>query len=332
MKTLFYKSLSRQRVRCDMCRHHCVIRPGHQGRCRVRENRNGMLYTLNYPLLVARAVDPIEKKPLFHFKPGSRAFSIASAGCNFTCSFCQNADISQDPAQGRAVPTSARDIVNMALAEKAEVIAFTYTEPTIYFELALETATLARSRGLHTAFVTNGFMSPQVLNAAAPVLDAANVDLKAFTNAFYTTWCNGRLEPVKQNLIQMKSLGILVEVTTLVIPGLNDHPRETAALAEFIAHELGPDTPWHISRFYPCHQMTHIGSTPDAVLERVYQTGKAAGLSHVYIGNAPHLQRENTCCPACGTTVIRRQGYQVHNRMSRPGVCPGCGHTIYGVF
>lgn len=315
-----------------MCHHYCVIQAGSRGKCRVRENRNGDLYCSGYPFIVARAIDPVEKKPLFHVKPGTSVLSIASAGCNFTCIFCQNADISQNPSHPRSIRTTARDVVNQAIHNGCAGIAYTYTEPTIYFELALETAILARENGLLNLFVTNAYMSPEVIHAAAPYLDAANVDLKAFNNNFYRNLCNGQLEPVKQNLILMKSLGILVEVTTLLIPGHNDDRNEIKAMAAFIADELGTETPWHISRFHPCHGMTQVPPTPDAGLKMAFQAGKDAGLKYVYIGNAPHLASEDTFCHICGTCIIKRSGYATDNRMKIPGKCPHCNTALYGVF
>ena len=332
MKTLFYEKLSHDRVKCGMCHHFCVVQAGSHGKCKVRENRKGDLYAIVYPFIVARAIDPIEKKPFFHVKPGSSAFSIASAGCNFTCSFCQNADISQYASPGRSVRTTARELVDQAVNNGCSSIAYTYTEPTVYFELALKTAMLAKEDGLLNLFVTNGYMSPEVIHAAAPYLDGANVDLKAFNNSFYKNLCGARLEPVKQNLILMKSLGILVEVTTLLIPGHNDDKSEIHAMATFIADKLGTETPWHISRFYPCHHMNQLSPTPDASLKMAFQEGKKAGLKHVYIGNAPHLGHEDTFCNACGTPLIKRTAYTTDNRMTIPGECPQCRAPLHGIF
>ncbi len=332
MKTLFYEKISNDRVKCGMCHHYCVIQTGSHGKCKVRENRNGELYTIVYPFIVARAIDPIEKKPFFHVKPGSSAFSIATAGCNFTCSFCQNADISQYPSPGRSIRTTARDLVAQAINNRCNSIAYTYTEPTIYFELALKTAMLAKENGLLNLFVTNGYMSPEVIHAAAPYVDGANVDLKAFNNTFYKNLCGARLEPVKQNLILMKSLGILVEVTTLLIPGHNDDKSELHAMATFIADKLGTETPWHISRFHPSHDMTQVSPTPDTSLKTAFQEGKKAGLKHIYIGNAPHLGHEDTFCHACGTPLIKRTAYTIDNRMTIPGECPQCRARLHGIF
>ncbi|SMC84524.1 pyruvate formate lyase activating enzyme [Desulfocicer vacuolatum DSM 3385] len=332
MKTLLYEKLSRNRVKCETCHHYCVIAPGERGRCGVRENKNGTLYTLVYPFIVARGIDPVEKKPFFHIKPGSSSFSIASAGCNFTCTFCQNAHISKFPSPARNMETTPKELVNQALYNGCQSIACTYTEPTVYFELALETAMLAKEKGLLNLFVTNAYMSPQVIHKMAPYVDGANVDLKAFNDNFYRTVCGGRLEPVKQNIILMKSLGILVEVTTLIIPGYNDDRDEIISMAAFIAEKLGNETPWHISRFFPCHGMDHVPVTPDATLEMALQAGKDAGLQYVYIGNAPSLGREDTCCHNCGEIVIKRLAYKTENRMTTAGKCPLCNTGVHGIF
>ncbi len=332
MKTLLYEKLSHDRVKCGMCHHYCVIKTGEHGRCRVRENKNGTLETLVYPYIVARGIDPVEKKPFFHVKPGSSSFSIASAGCNFTCAFCQNADISQFPSSARPMETTPEELVNQALHNDCASIAYTYTEPTIYFELALETAMLAREKGLLNLFVTNGYMSPEVIHAASPYLDGANVDLKAFNDNFYKTICGGRLEPVKQNLILMKSLGILVEVTTLIIPGHNDDRHEIEKMATFIAEKLGHETPWHLSRFYPLHGMSQLSPTQDTTLKMAFQAGKDAGLRYVYIGNAPGLGHEDTCCHTCGTILIKRLAYRTDNRMTSLGICPLCNTEVHGIF
>jgi pyruvate formate lyase activating enzyme len=336
MKTLFYRKLDKDRVRCGICCHYCVIEPGKRGICNVRENRSGTLESLVYPLVVARAVDPIEKKPIFHLKPGSLSYSIATVGCNFRCRFCQNADIAQMPTdQGGLIQGKAMEpgtIVAQALGAGCLSISYTYTEPTVFMELVLDTARIAREQGLLNILVTNGYMSPEVIRAAAPVIDAANVDLKAFTTDFYREQCQARLEPVKENLVLMKSLGILVEVTTLLIPGLNDGEAELAAMAAFIAGSLGVDTPWHISRFHPCHRMTDRERTPMTSLERAFSLGRDAGLRYVYTGNVPGLATENTLCHACGRVLIRRVGYSVDSSVTAQGTCPGCGTPVYGRF
>ncbi|MBF0302290.1 MAG: AmmeMemoRadiSam system radical SAM enzyme [Desulfamplus sp.] len=336
MKTLIYEELENKRVKCGICNHFCTIEPGKRGICQVRENRDGELISLVYPKIISRAIDPIEKKPIFHLLPGSTSYSIATEGCNFQCSFCQNSSISQIPMnQNRSIrgaDINPEKIVDQAINSDCASISYTYTEPTVYFELALETAKIAHSKGLRNVFVTNGFMSKKVIEIVAPYLDAANVDLKAFNDNFYRKQCKGRLEPIKENLILMKSLGILVEVTTLLIPDLNDEPSEIRAMAQFIANDLGIQTPWHISRFHPCYQMTDRGSTPIATLKMAFDAGKDAGLRYVYTGNAPGLDSENTFCHVCGRVLIQRVVYNIKNHITSDGRCPDCGTKLYGIF
>ncbi len=336
METLIYDKLDKKAVKCNICHHFCTIKEGKRGICRVRENQRGRLITLVYPRVIANSVDPIEKKPLFHIKPGSYSYSIATVGCNFQCSFCQNSNIAQMPRnykgniQGSDILPET--IVKEALKTGCESISYTYTEPTIFCELAIETARLARKEGLLNIFVTNGYMSTQLLEMTAPYLDAANVDLKAFDDQFYQTYCKARLEPVKENIKQMKAMGILVEITTLLIPGLNDNPDDIEAMAEFIANEVGRETPWHISRFHPCYKMTDRPATPVSDLERVYETGKSAGLKYVYIGNVPGKSWGNTFCHSCGGLLIERYAYNIKNHMKEQSKCPVCDTIVYGVY
>ncbi len=334
MEAAFYDKLSANQVRCRLCSHCCLINEGKKGICRVRENQNGTLVSLVYDRVIAHAVDPIEKKPIYHLKPGSLSFSIATAGCNLKCRFCQNARIAHElsrpgfsDAKGNppGEPLTPENIVALARDAGCETIAYTYTEPTVFFELARDTALLAREKGLANIFVTNGFMSPEAIDQMALWLDAANVDLKAFTPEFYRQFCNAELEPVKQNLVRMKKAGILVEVTTLLIPGLNDEKKELEAMAGFIANDLGVDTPWHVSRFHPCYQMTDRGPTPARSLETACEIGELAGLKYVYMGNMPGSDWEHTKCPKCGSILVERRGYQIKNHLSRNGSCLKCG-------
>lgn len=329
-----YEKLDGGRVRCHLCAHRCAIRDGETGICGVRENREGVLYSLVYARPISQAVDPIEKKPLFHFYPGTTSYSVATVGCNFRCRFCQNADISQMPRDqgrivGRHVPPE--DIVEDALATGCRSISYTYTEPTVFFEYTRDIAVLARRAGLANNYVTNGYMTAEMLEAFYPYLDAANVDLKAFRDEFYRQQCGARLQPVLDTLRLMKQQGIWVEVTTLVIPGLNDDPGELRELAGFIAQELGVDTPWHVSRFHPMYKMLDRGSTPVQTLERAWAIGKEAGLRYVYIGNVLGAREENTFCWNCGKRVIGRFGFSVRERHVRDGKCEYCGAVIDGV-
>ncbi len=336
MEALLYEKLDAGRVRCRLCRHGCVIADGNRGLCGVRENRQGVLHSLVYGRLIARHIDPIEKKPLYHFLPGSLSYSIATVGCNFRCRFCQNADIAQLPTDhGGAIlgdECSAEEVVRAAAQAGCRSISYTYTEPTVFFEFALETARLARAAGMRNVFVTNGYMTREALELIRPFLDAANVDLKAFSAKYYQTLCGAKLEGVRQSLRDMRAMGVFVEVTTLVVPGLNDGAEELRQLAEFLVADLGADTPWHVSRFHPTYRLTDRPPTPVATLRAARAIGLAAGLKHVYTGNVPGDPGENTFCPGCGRTVIARRGFRVADSRLKQGRCAECGETIAGVW
>lgn len=328
-----YEPLTESRVQCHLCAHECVIRDGQWGICRVRENRGGRLYTRVYGQAIARHVDPIEKKPLFHFFPRSRAYSIATAGCNFRCQWCQNWDISQMPRQEKLMEgegVSPETVVHDAQQTVCQSIAYTYTEPTIFFEYAYDIAQRADTSGIHNVMVTNGFMTREMLDAFHPYLDAANVDLKAFRDETYRKYVGGRLDPVLESMKQMKELGVWLEVTMLVIPGINDEASELRETAEFIATELGPHTPWHISRFHPAGHMRDVASTPESTLELAHQIGREAGLRYVYLGNVS--RSKDTCCHECGRVLIRRSGMGVsQDYISPEGRCPDCQTAVAGV-
>jgi len=336
MEALLYEKLEDQKVKCGLCSHRCVIAEGQRGICQVRQNQSGVLQSLVYGKLIARHIDPIEKKPLYHFLPGSLSYSIATVGCNFRCRFCQNADIAQLPSDhGGAIigeTVSPEAVVTAAERAGCRSLSYTYTEPTIFFEFALETARLAHSQGLRNVFVTNGYMTREALEMIAPVLHAANVDLKAFTRKYYKELCGAKLEHVQETLRSMKSMGVFVEVTTLIVPGLNDDPDELKALAAFLAHDLGPDTPWHISRFHPTYRLTDRPPTPVKTLRDAREIGLTAGLKYVYTGNVPGDTGENTYCPACGETLIERWGFQVGKFRIKDGRCGTCSAVIEGVW
>lgn len=336
MEALLYEKRSDRRVECALCSHRCLISAGKRGICGVRENQDGTLQTLVYGRLIASHIDPIEKKPLFHFLPGTLSYSIATVGCNFRCRFCQNADIAQMPADrgGRILgqATDARAVVAAAARSGCRSIAYTYTEPTVFFEFALDTARLAHAQGIRNVFVTNGYMTREALETIAPVLDAANVDLKAFNRTYYTEVCGAKLEHVQETLRSMTSLGVFVEVTTLIVPGLNDDPAELKALVEFLVRDLGPDTPWHISRFHPTYRLTDRPPTPVDTLSAARQIGLKAGLKHVYTGNVPGDEGENTFCPDCGERLIERLGFRVGKMRLKDGCCVKCGKAIEGVW
>jgi len=335
-EAMLYEALGDGRVRCRLCAHRCVIRDGERGICHVRENRGGTLYTLVYGRTISEHVDPVEKKPLAHFYPGTTAYSIATVGCNFRCEWCQNATISQMPREGNAIignRSSPEQIVAAARRSGCQSIAYTYTEPTIFFEYAYDTARLAHDEGISNIFVTNGFMTSgpgEMLETFDPYLDAANVDLKAFRDETYRRLVGGRLQPVLDSLKKMRELGVWVEVTTLVVPGINDEEAELRDAARFVSQELGPETPWHISRFYPGYRMMHVPPTPVETLQRAREIGVEEGLRHIFVGNVPG--ESNTECHACGELLIRRSGYHIlANRVDPGGVCPNCGTPVAGV-
>ena len=336
MEAYLYEPLEDQKVKCNLCSHRCVIKAGRRGKCSVRENRAGMLHTLVYGKVIARHVDPIEKKPLFHFLPGTLSYSIATVGCNFRCKFCQNADIAQMPVDHKGVimgdTFTPQEVVAAADKSDCRSISYTYTEPTVFFELAHDTAKIAHERGIRNVFVTNGYMTAEALEMINPYLDAANVDLKAYTDKYYKALCGARLKHVQATLTRMKALGIFVEVTTLIVPGLNDDPAELQELAGFIANDLGTDTPWHISRFHPTYKLSDRPPTPVKTLTRAREIGLEAGLKYVYTGNVPGNSGENTFCYNCGEMVIERWGFQVGALRIKDGKCSQCGAVIDGVW
>jgi pyruvate formate lyase activating enzyme len=336
LEALLYDHLEDEKVKCNLCGHRCVIGNGKRGICGVRENRGGILETLVYGKLIARHVDPIEKKPLFHFLPGSLSYSIATVGCNFRCLFCQNADISQMPTDRKGLIAGGSfapgDVVASAVRENCRSISYTYTEPTVYFEFARDTAVIAHEKGLRNVFVTNGYMTKETLAAIHPHLDAANVDLKAFSNEFYNKYCGAKIEKVKETLIEMKALGIFIEVTTLIIPGLNDDREELKKLAEFLAGSVGPETPWHISRFHPTYKLADRPSTPLATLVAAREIGTKCGLKYVYTGNVPGEEGESTFCHGCGKRLIDRIGFYIRKNVIDNGKCPHCGGHVDGVW
>lgn len=321
------------RVRCGLCRFRCLIGNGERGICSVRENREGVLYSLNYGRLCAEHVDPIEKKPLFHVMPGSRSYSIASVGCNFRCRHCQNYSISQVErnAPVRGEQATPQEVVQRALDSDCSSISYTYTEPTIFFEFACETARLARQAGLKNIFVTNGYISREALEEIAPFLDAANIDLKGFTEEFYRDIVHAQLAQVLESIVEYRRLGIWIELTTLIIPGLNDSDAELRETAGFIVNKLGPDTPWHVSQFYPTYKLTDRPRTPVSTLRKAREIGLAAGLRYVYEGNVPGEGGENTSCPSCKNLLIKRYGYIIESERIRNGACPDCGAAIAGI-
>ncbi|MCK5148389.1 AmmeMemoRadiSam system radical SAM enzyme [bacterium] len=335
MKSVTLQSpLDHKRVQCDTCAHHCIISDGEFGQCGVRKNDGGNLLSLVYGRAAASNIDPIEKKPLFHFKPGQRAFSIATVGCNLSCCFCQNYHISQMPVDagriaGETVLPDA--IINAALRQRCHIMAYTYTEPAIYWDYAYDMAVIAREHGLANVFVTNGFWSGQGLKGMLPVMDAANVDLKAFSDDTYRDYCGARIKPVLDTIAAMHAAGVWVEVTTLVIPGLNDSDEELRDIARFL-HDIDADMPWHVSRFHPGYRMTDRPVTPFETLQRAKEIGESEGLRYVYTGNLPDDDGMSTHCPACHVVVIRRIGFSIAENILQEGACPGCGEILSGIW
>lgn len=334
-EALFYQSLPGLSVRCRLCAHHCLLSEGRRGFCGVRENRSGRLYTLVYRRAAAVNVDPVEKKPLYHFLPGSRSLSIGTAGCNFRCLFCQNSDLSQGVKKG-GIPVGTdlppRAAVLLATGRRCLSISFTYSEPTVFFEYALETAEAACEAGLRNVFVTNGYLEKSPLERIAPFLHAANVDLKSFRDDFYQRLCGAKLRPVLSSLALMKELGAWVEVTTLLVPGENDSPSEIRAIARFICRELGAETPWHISRFFPSFRMAEHPAAPVESIITAREIGLAEGLLFVYPGNVNGAPGGNTDCPGCGARLITRRAHSVFENRLADGLCPDCRRQVPGVF
>jgi pyruvate formate lyase activating enzyme len=334
-EALFYRSGKENKVVCELCNHHCHIKEGKRGICGVRENRGGKLYSLVYGRLIAENIDPIEKKPLFNFLPGSKAFSISTVGCNFRCLHCQNYDISQYPhAHEGAIAGSERtpdSVVEEAVGTGCASVCYTYVEPTVFYEFAYDCSLLAHERQLKNVFVSNGYMSPEVTRHLAPVLDGINIDIKGFTDNFYKTVCNARLQPVLDSVKLMHELGVWVEVTTLIIPGWNDSTGELRDIARFI-HSVSPTMPWHVTAFYPTYKMMDRDPTPVATLRKAREIGLAEGLHYVYEGNIPGEGGENTYCPACGAELISRFGFSIRRNNLTDGRCSKCGEQLAGVW
>lgn len=333
-EALFWTAGDGGAVVCGLCHHRCTINPGHRGFCRVRENRDGRLCSLVYGRPIAQSVDPVEKKPLYHFLPGTATYSIATRGCNFRCLNCQNCRISQVATDerldlGPEIPPER--IVSEAMACGCPSISYTYTEPTVFFEYALETARLAAAQGLKNVFVTNGYITPEALREIRPYLHAANIDLKFFDDATYRRVCCTRLQPVLDTIRLYREIGVWIEVTTLVIPNHNDSDEQLRGIAEFIAG-LDAGIPWHVTGFHPMHKLTHLPATSLAALRRARTIARESGLRYVYIGNLPDEEGSTTRCPDCGGTAIVRSGFRIRRLPAAHGACPDCGRILEGVW
>lgn len=332
---MFYEKKENSKVQCMLCPHNCIISENKKGVCGVRQNKEGVLYSLVYDKLNCMHIDPVEKKPLYHFYPGEAAMSVATMGCNFKCDFCQNSELSQSPKtpinkiEGENI--SAEEIVKTTIANNCRIIAYTYSEPTIYYELAYDTAKLAHEKGLKNVFVTNGYINPEPLKKIAPYMDAANIDLKSFSEGFYQKICGGKLKAVLDSIKLYHKLGIWIELTTLLIPEKNESPGELKKTAGFIA-SLDKNIPWHVSSFHPDYRMMDSHRTPLPVLEKAYEIGKKAGLNYIYLGNVHSDEHDNTYCPKCKKLLIRRYGFDIAEKNIEGNKCKYCGEEIKGRF
>ncbi|MCD5396476.1 MAG: AmmeMemoRadiSam system radical SAM enzyme [Candidatus Pacebacteria bacterium] len=333
-EALLYQELERKKVKCLNCPHYCVLEKGKRGICGVKENIHGKLYSLNYGRLCALNLGPIEKKPFFHFLPGTQSLSLASVGCNFACHTCQNWHISQapkiNPKDIWGEEVSSKEVLRIALSQKVPSISYTYTEPTIFSEFALDCMKLAKKYEIKNNWVSNGYFSKELFKEIAPYLDAINVDLKSFEDEFFQKYCGGRLHSVLDNLKKLKEKNIWIEVTTLVVPTLNDKEEIFQKIAKFIKENLGEETPWHITQFCGAisWKLQELPDTPVETLVKTREIGLKEGLKFVYIGNVPGIEGENTYCPKCKALMIKRIGYFIQ-RFDKNGKCSKCGEDLY---
>jgi pyruvate formate lyase activating enzyme len=329
----FYKKLDKGRVQCQLCPRRCTISSGQRGYCGVRENRDGLLYTLVYARPVAIHIDPIEKKPLFHFLPSTTAFSIATAGCNLKCKFCQNWEISQvKPEEIRYFYIEPKELVDKVKKSGSPTIAYTYTEPVIFYEYMLEVAKIAKKEGIKNVIHSSGYINEEPLRQLAKYLDAANIDLKGFTDDYYSKMSDASLGPVLSALKILREEGVHLEITNLILPGYNDDPETIRKMCLWIKENLGPATPLHFSRFFPMYKFTSLNPTPVETLEKARQIAQGLGLKYVYIGNISDDTRENTYCPKCKEMLIERRGYFVMQDNIVDGKCKFCGEKIEGIW
>ncbi len=329
----YYEKLDGGKVRCTLCPHECEVADMERGTCSVRENRSGTYYTLVYSRLCTAHVDPIEKKPLFHFLPSSQAFSIATAGCNIECKFCQNWEISQfRPEDVRSEYSPPEKVADLAVQTGCASIAYTYSEPVVFYEYMYDTAVEGRKRGVRSVIISNGFIKQEPVVELCKVLDAVKVDLKAFTEKFYRETCRGELKPVLDALKWIKDTGIWLELVVLLVPTLNDSKDEIRKMCDWVRSELGPDVPMHFSRFTPTYKIKNLPRTPVKTLEMARSTAVEAGINFAYIGNVPQHPFESTYCPHCDELLIRRVGYWTTVSGLKDGKCGKCGAQIPGIW
>jgi pyruvate formate lyase activating enzyme len=327
-----YKKLRGKKVKCLNCSHYCILQENQRGLCGVRENKNGKLYSLVYGKVSALDIDPIEKKPLFHFLPGTETLSLATAGCQFRCKNCQNWQLSQEIKKEKTIEgkeLKPKEIVKIAKKYNLPSISYTYTDPIVFSEYALDIMKLAKKEGIKNIWITSGFWSKELFNFVSPFIDAVNVDIKSSEESFYTENCGGKLKPVLETLKRIKEKGIWIEITTLVIPSLNDKDEIFEKISSFIKKELGRETPWHISKFSGdiSWKLQNLPSTPNETLKRAFDIGKKKGLNYVYVGNTSIPNLENTYCPYCNEKIIERKGYFI-KRFDKEGKCPKCSKKI----
>ncbi|MFH1478779.1 MAG: AmmeMemoRadiSam system radical SAM enzyme [Candidatus Omnitrophota bacterium] len=321
------------RVKCLLCPRGCELKEGQRGDCKARMNISGKLKSLVYGSPCAVHVDPIEKKPLFHYLPGSKSFSIATAGCNLHCMYCQNWEISQrNPEDTRNIKLSPEDVVKEAVNADCKTIAYTYSEPIIFFEYSIDTAKLAHKKDIRNIWVTAGYINEEPLNEAVQYIDASNVDIKGITDKFYRTMSNATLDPVLNTVKTMREKGVWVEITNLVVPTYNDTKEDFSKLSEWILKNVGEDVPLHFSRFWPMHKLKNLPPTPEEVLTNARNIAMSEGLNYVYVGNVPGHPGNDTYCPKCKKTVIKRRGYMILEYNIEGVSCKFCGNGIEGVW
>jgi pyruvate formate lyase activating enzyme len=330
---LFQQKIDQETVQCLLCPHQCLLKNNQAGICKVRKNIHGQLVSLNYEKIAAMHVDPIEKKPLYHFLPGSKSFSIAAVGCNLQCRFCQNHTLSvvENSSHIYGEPVSPGQIIDKALECHARSVSYTYSEPTVFFEFMLETAILAKQAGLKNIMVSNGYINAEPIDKIAPYLDAANIDLKAYSDSFYRKVCGGQLQPVLKTISHLKEKNIWVEVTTLIIPDLNTNVTDIASLISFLV-KLDLNIPWHVSRFYPHYQLSQLPPTSEDIIFKIIDTALDMGLKYVYSGNIADDQYAHTYCPQCRQKIIERSGYQTKLQHFQLGICQKCQTPISGIW
>jgi len=329
----YFSKLEGGRIRCELCPRQCEVETGKRGYCRVRENVDGDYYSLTYGNPCSIHVDPIEKKPFFHVLPASRSFSIATAGCNLECKFCQNWEISQArPEDTYNYDLPPEQVVEQAVRAGCQSIASTYVEPTIFAEYMIDIGRLARERGIIKVIHSNGFINAAPLQDLCKSLGAACIDLKGFTEAYYREMADGSLEPVLETLKRLRQQGVHTEIVNLMVPGKNDDMTQVRAMCRWIKEQLGADVPLHFTRFYPLYKLKSLPPTPVATLDKARTTAMEEGLHYVYVGNVPGHPGENTNCPKCGVMLIKRLGYQVQVERLKDGHCASCGQSIAGIW